>query len=136
MNRMLLIPYFCGHDPRCQMIDHKWALSQAKRNIEKYYAVVGILEDLKSSISAFEHVIPHFFKGMFKEYEESEKKVRNRNPKRKPVSPAVREMIKRNISTEFELYEFVKKRLYATIQMNVQIKPTLLIDFNKNLNKK
>ena len=40
-----------------------WALQQAKENVEKYYSVVGILEDLPLSLQVLEHLLPRFFAG-------------------------------------------------------------------------
>ena len=39
------------------------ALRKAKENVEKHYAVVGVLEDLNKTLTVLEHYIPRFFKG-------------------------------------------------------------------------
>ena len=38
------------------------ALQMAKRNVEKYFAVVGVLEDMSTTIKVLEGYIPRFFK--------------------------------------------------------------------------
>lgn len=39
------------------------ALQRAKRVVEQQYAVVGVLEDMNSTLLAFERYIPRFFDG-------------------------------------------------------------------------
>ena len=39
------------------------ALRSAKDNVEKHYAVVGVLEDFNKTLTVLEHYIPRFFKG-------------------------------------------------------------------------
>ena len=41
----------------------KEALAQAKRNIERHYAVVGLSEDLHGFFSILEVLAPHYFRG-------------------------------------------------------------------------
>ena len=45
------------------MLQSKWALETAKANIEKWYPVVGILEDLQMTLFVLEHKLPLYFKG-------------------------------------------------------------------------
>ncbi len=47
-----------------------WALQLAKRNIVKYYAVVGITDELQNFCRILENAIPHFFEGMEQQYVE------------------------------------------------------------------
>ncbi len=39
------------------------ALRRAKENVEKHYAVVGVLEELNKTLTVLEHYIPRYFKG-------------------------------------------------------------------------
>ena len=39
------------------------ALRKAKENVEKHYAVVGVLEELNKTLTVLEHYIPRYFKG-------------------------------------------------------------------------
>ena len=39
------------------------ALRRAKENVEKHYAVVGVLEELNKTLTVLEHYVPRFFKG-------------------------------------------------------------------------
>lgn len=44
------------------------ALQRAKRVVEEQYAVVGVLEDMNSTLLAFEKYIPRFFTGALRMY--------------------------------------------------------------------
>ena len=44
------------------------ALQRAKRVVEQQYAVVGVLEDMNSTLTAFERYVPKFFQGALKLY--------------------------------------------------------------------
>ena len=57
-----MVPYFCGQDPRCRQ-RNSWAVTKAKENIEKYYAAVGLTEELPASLALFETLMPRFFNG-------------------------------------------------------------------------
>ena len=39
------------------------AMRKAKENVEKHYAVVGVLEELNKTLTVLEHYVPRFFKG-------------------------------------------------------------------------
>ena len=39
------------------------AMKKAMHNVEKSYAVVGVLEELNKTLTVLEHYIPRFFKG-------------------------------------------------------------------------
>ena len=39
------------------------ALRRAKENVEKHYAVVGVLEELNKTLTVLEHYVPRYFKG-------------------------------------------------------------------------
>jgi len=38
-------------------------LERAKKAVEENYAVVGVLEDLNSTLTVLEHYVPRFFQG-------------------------------------------------------------------------
>ena len=57
----LQISFYCGHEPECDEFGSEAALSIAKRNVEKYFAVVGVLESLDKSLEVLEHYVPRFF---------------------------------------------------------------------------
>lgn len=49
-------------------MNDKWALNQAKENVEHYYPVVGVLEELNSTLEVLESKLPYFFKGVLNLY--------------------------------------------------------------------
>ena len=38
-------------------------MRKAKENVEKHYAVVGVLEEFNKTLTVLEHYVPRFFKG-------------------------------------------------------------------------
>jgi dermatan/chondrotin sulfate uronyl 2-O-sulfotransferase UST len=64
-------PYFCGQSDECSVINSKWALNKAKENIENWFPVVGILEDLETTFVILENKLPQFFQGLSKLYYEN-----------------------------------------------------------------
>ena len=44
--------------------NNQWSLNRAKSNVERYYSVVGILEQVNTTLKVFEHKLPYFFKGL------------------------------------------------------------------------
>ena len=53
-------PTYC-HIPRG--FNTEIAMRKAKENVEKHYAVVGVLEELNKTLTVLEHYVPRFFKG-------------------------------------------------------------------------
>ena len=45
------------------------SLERAKANVEKYYSVVGILEDLPNFFKTIEYVFPQYFTGATKRFQ-------------------------------------------------------------------
>ncbi len=43
-------------------------MRKAKENVEKHYAVVGVLEELNMTLTVLEHYVPRFFKGALDTY--------------------------------------------------------------------
>ncbi|KAB7503769.1 Heparan sulfate 2-O-sulfotransferase pipe [Armadillidium nasatum] len=58
-----LTEFFCGQDHNCTGFNTEFALKRAIENVEKHYAVVGILEEMNMTLTVLEHYIPRFFKG-------------------------------------------------------------------------
>ena len=50
------------NDPECEKFESKIALRIAKNNVEKYFAVVGIVERFEETIKLFEYYVPAFFR--------------------------------------------------------------------------
>ena len=54
----------------CRRLGDRKALEQAKQNMERYYSVVGVLEELNQTLSVLEHLMPQFFDGVTQLYYE------------------------------------------------------------------
>lgn len=108
-----LVPYFCGQDPRCRQ-RNSWAVEKAKNNIENYYAAIGLVEDLESSLKIFERLLPRYFKGAIEIKHEGEKKIQNDTYtlNKQSMSPETIEFFKTktSISLEYDLYNYVAAR--------------------------
>ena len=57
---------FCGHNLDCAKFNSEEVLQRAKANVEKFFPVVGVLENLNQSLAVMEDRLPHIFKGATK----------------------------------------------------------------------
>uniref|UniRef100_A0A1B0CBD4 Putative heparan sulfate 2-o-sulfotransferase pipe n=1 Tax=Lutzomyia longipalpis TaxID=7200 RepID=A0A1B0CBD4_LUTLO len=106
--------FFCGHDEECTPFNTVGALERAKYAVESQYSVVGVLEDLNTTLSVFEAYIPRFFRGAKNIYWEEVNNFNkiNRNSFKPPVSEEVKDIVRRNFTREIEFYQFCKQRLH------------------------
>ncbi|KRK02395.1 uncharacterized protein Dyak_GE27602 [Drosophila yakuba] len=127
--------FYCGHHDDCLPFNSPTAVQMAKEHVERDYAVVGSWEDTNITLTVLENYIPRFFRGAKLMYESRSliqfpslriyivfsipktvhnNKITNRNKnKRKPfIEPEVKEMIRKNFTSEYEFYYFCKQRLY------------------------
>ena len=56
------------HDFYFRGFNTEIAMKKAMENVEKHYAVVGILEELNKTLTVLEHYVPRFFKGALNTY--------------------------------------------------------------------
>ncbi|XP_042887556.1 heparan sulfate 2-O-sulfotransferase pipe-like [Penaeus japonicus] len=117
----LSIPYFCGHEEYCRELNNKAALNTAKRHVEHWYPVVGILEDINSTLAVLQDRLPSFFDGVLElYYNQLLAPHHNRNRHRPRVSEEVEQIFRKNLTTEYEFYDFIRQRLslqYQTIKL-------------------
>ena len=59
----------------CVHFDSLFALQRAKRNVESFYPVVGILEKMEDTLEVMEAVLPTIFVGGIAETYTGQKKV-------------------------------------------------------------
>ncbi|XP_054711643.1 uronyl 2-sulfotransferase-like [Uloborus diversus] len=116
---VLQLPYFCGQEPQCQYLNDPWALNKAKQNIEQYYAVVGILEQMNVTLQILETVLPQFFGGAFKIYLSLDVH-QNQNRYKETVKEEIKALLRANLTAEYDLYHFVQQRLYRQFQFLVK----------------
>lgn len=112
----LSVPYFCGHDLRCLILDNNWALQKAKDNVEKYFPVVGVLEEFNVTLEIFEHKIPYFFRGIQKLYQNEYLHLQN-NRKKLIVPELIRKKLEDSLVNEVDFYQWIKSRLFQQLQM-------------------
>lgn len=120
-----LTEFFCGQEKKCTGFNTDYALQKAKENVEKNYAVVGLLEDFNTTLTVLEHYVPRFFKGAKHLYWNEVQRFSkvNRNIYKPPVSEKIKDIVRKNFTREMEFYEFCKRRLYmqyAALNLPVQ----------------
>ncbi|XP_059473937.1 heparan sulfate 2-O-sulfotransferase 1-like [Neocloeon triangulifer] len=109
----LTIPYFCGHESFCSEINNWQALERAKANVEKYFKVVGVLENLNETLAVLETSLPRYFRGVQELYFNELLKPhynKNKNNPRK-MKESTRRKLESSLKMEYDFYNFVKKRL-------------------------
>ena len=100
-------------DPKCDEFGSREALNMAKVNVEKYFAVVGILEEWQKSLLVMENYVPYFFKNASETYLKKMKgKHKNSNNIKPKIPKYVKDKVAMNFTVEMEFYEFCKARLY------------------------
>merc|ERR1719348_2399372 len=106
--------FFCGHGDECTGFNTEIAMRRAKENVERHYAVVGVLEDLNKTLTVLEHYVPRFFKGAKDVYWNQIQKYSkiNRNIYKPPVLESTKEIVRRNFTRELEFFDFCKQRLH------------------------
>ena len=106
------ISYFCGMSKVCDDFGSPEALELAKRNVERYYSVVGVVEKMSESLQVLENYVPAYFRYARKIYKEiMNEELVNINKGKPKVSKEVKQLIKQNFTLEIEFYEFCKRRL-------------------------
>ncbi|XP_037048481.1 heparan sulfate 2-O-sulfotransferase 1-like [Bradysia coprophila] len=117
--------FFRGHSHECTPFNTVGALEWAKHAVESQYAVVGVLEDLNTTLSVFEKYVPRFFDGatdVYYDQRDSFNKI-NTNAFKPPVSERVKEIVRRNFTREIEFYQFCKQRLHKQyLAVNLPLK--------------
>ena len=61
------IAYYCGYGPVCSSsfsTDRQTRLRRAMDNVERIYAVVGVIEDMAETAAVFEAMVPKYFNGL------------------------------------------------------------------------
>ena len=97
---------FCGVEGgACSKKTNDDALNTAWGNVQDHY-VVGITEELESSLALFEHVFPTFFGGVTEMYQTvTRMKVTRGN--RLEASSHTREILSKMMAKEIQLYDRV-----------------------------
>ena len=123
------IPYFCGDSKECLILGSRWALEQAKKNIQTNFVMVGILENLSMTHTVLECLLPDQLQGLSKQHEQHHLHVHSHHKDPESIrykwslfhsvykwyityfSEDAKVALKNRLSLEYELYDFVKERL-------------------------
>lgn len=117
----LPVAYLCGQEEYCMLVANRKALEQAKRNADLFFPVVGVLEELNTTLALLEHKLPSFFAGashLF--YDQLKEPHRNRNPKKPEVTKSARKELDQRLAMEKEFYMWVKRRLHKQFEELLQ----------------
>ncbi len=88
--------------------------SDAIRNVESSFAVVGVLEEMEKSLAVLEHYLPRFFNGVTEVYANRDEWGQNvnKNIYQPKVQEYVKQLVRTNITREVEFYQYCKQRLH------------------------
>jgi len=117
-NLFITIKYFCGTHHTCYSPNTDAAVEQAIANIDQFYSVVGVLEEIDKTLAVMEEKLPGYFRGAGQSYEELVSQgshVRNKckadleplQDTKDPEYQLLREYLKR----EYQLYNYVRDKL-------------------------
>ena len=97
----------------CFKFNNFEALKKAKSNVEKFYPVVGVTEDMGQTIKVLEAKMPEMFAGAGNEYfnNSNVKAYRHQNPFKLPVSKRVKAILVERFQHEIDFYQFCRQRL-------------------------
>ena len=114
-----ILSFFCGQaevcDDKLQQPSSHAALALAKSNIERFYIYVGILGYMETSLELLEYIHPRLFAGIADIYRTGLTRKRvGVTPKkyRHEISNQTRTTLIRLLQPEYELYNFVRQRLF------------------------
>ena len=80
--------------------------------MEKYFAVVGVLENMDQSLEVLENYVPRYFRNARKVYKDLMWGTHVNKNKQKPPTPNyIKQMMLPSFRLEIEFYEFCKQRL-------------------------
>ena len=103
------IPYFCGQAEICTKPTRE-AVALAKKNVNRYFGVVALNEDLLNGLALCEQTTPDVFRGLTNIAASMiNKKINKASTTHKRPPEAVRIMEER-LALENEFYAFVKQR--------------------------
>jgi len=121
-----LTEFFCGQEDDCTGFNTEVAMKKAKENVERHYAVVGVLEELNKTLTVLEHYVPRFFKGALDVYWNQVAKFGNinRNIYKPSTREDVKDIVRKNFTRELEFFDFCKQRLHKQyLALNLDNKP-------------
>ncbi|XP_043924868.1 uronyl 2-sulfotransferase [Protopterus annectens] len=109
-----IIPYFCGQHPKCRE-PGEWALERAKQNLNEYFLLVGILEELEDVLLLLERLLPHYFTGAFDIYKSPDYRKQGNltgTVKKQIPSPEAVEVLYQRMKYEYDFYYHVRDQFH------------------------
>lgn len=104
--------YFCGNDGFCTN-GGPVALTKALSNLMKYFAVVGVMEDMHRSLALFSHLLPRYFRDaevMPNKVIEQNVNMKGQEIRKKLVADTeLKEKIHAANAADVILYDFIKR---------------------------
>lgn len=112
------VPYLCGNKPVCNERTEA-AIQETKRNIERNYYTIGVLEELKTFLKFLEKSLPQYFDGVYDIYMANAIRNDTHTLNKKSVKDTTRSFLAENtpLQLEYEIYHFVRARFRKQVQM-------------------
>jgi len=106
----LQLTYFCGSKIECGDPRSKTALQLAMFNLEKQFAVVGVMEEFETSIAMMESMLPRWFRGARQASGSGGRSHKNENKHPEPSLRTV-EILRERLANDIQFYDFAVQRL-------------------------
>ena len=106
-----ILAYLCSRSQHCFPLNEN-SLQIIKQNVERYYTVVGIAEDLESFFDLLEYRYPKTFRGALNVYRNITPQNVDKRKSSHPIEESTRDALKYDLRYEYMFYEFIKQRLY------------------------
>ncbi|XP_065332892.1 heparan sulfate 2-O-sulfotransferase pipe-like [Cloeon dipterum] len=115
-NRTSMVSHFCGIAPECRVHHSRVALEQAKRNMESFFSVVGVVGMEIDTLRALQAYLPLFMQGAVHHKSNLGLDVEAVLP------PRVRKKLMKVLAMDIELFRFTQQRLAMQInKLNSQL---------------
>jgi len=106
----LQLTYFCGSKMECGDPQSKATLQMAMLNLEKRFAVVGVMEHFDTSIAMMEAILPRWFRGARQAAGSGDSSRKNENQHPAPSLRTV-EILRERLANDITFYNFAVQRL-------------------------
>lgn len=103
--------YFCGFDAKCS-VANEWTYQRAIQNVESMFLLVGVTEDLDSTMKLLERLLPNTAAGVENIYKQRQKEKRESyvTQSKEQPSPRIRDKLVRMMYWEYKFYNHVKSK--------------------------
>ncbi len=105
----LMTKYFCGHEPICN-VGSQESYILAKQNIERYFSVIGIVEDMTLTYKLMKHFLPDHFQYLVPESDS--KKQQNQHEHETIITDDLRTFIENRNKFDMLLYMYIRQKFY------------------------